>query len=259
MIRASFLSKAISFSLVLLSFSLYGEMFKSSYIRFEIGYDWTCQSFGVDWVCHHFLQKGAKPALMLVTAKEGTHSDIADLYIQVFNQEPGIFANTIHVKKFLVNRHPWVESFYKNNILENTLNRHVATVCCDKMQDKIHVLIGFHAHRENYTKYANEFLKSIKSLQLSKNLKETLKQIRKQTKHQQKNMLSYIERILMETDQEQETVGQNNTTGGWTRLAGLLFVGSIFMLFAIVLAFLYYKKTTKKKKKRRKRKRKKVI
>ena len=253
MIRAFFLLKAIPIFVALFSFSLYGKMFKSSYVRFDIGYDWTCRPFGVDWVCHHFLQKGAKPALMLITAKEGAGSDAVNLYIQAFDQGPGAFSKKIHVRKILVNRQAWIESFYQNNTLQNTFDRHVATVCCNKMQNKIHVLIGFHAHQENYTKYAREFLKSIKSLQLSKNLKEALEQIRKQTKRQQQDMLSYIERILLEADLEKDTAVQKNK-GGWTRLASLLFIGFILTLF---FAFLYYKKTkAKKRKRRRKRKRK---
>ena len=246
-----FLSKAILVFLVLFSSPLYGKKFKSSYVTFEVGYDWTCKSFGVDWVCHHYLNKGDKPSFMLITAKEGISSDQVNTYVKIFNEEQTASLKKIHVKKILVNRHVWVESFFQNSILDNVFSRYTATVCCDKTKAKIHVLIGFHAHKENYTKYAREFLRAIKSLQLIENMEEILKQIRKQTDQHRRDMLSYIERILLETDSDENANRRKNKINS-DLLFSLLFFGVIFFsLFALI----YFFKNKRKKQKSRRRKR----
>ena len=249
-----FLSKTIPIILIFFSFSLYGKKFKASYVKFDIEYDWVCKSFGVVewWVCHHYLHKGAKPSLMLITAKEGNTSDNLNLYIQTSNEEQTINSKKIHVKKILVNHQVWVESFYRNSVLKNVFSRYVATVCCDEMQSKIHILIGFHAHKENYTKYSSEFLKSIKSLRLSKNLKEVLAQIGKPTDKQKQDMLSYIERILFNSDLERDIPIQKNqkSPAVWVSL----FIGFILVLSAILLYLFYYKKIGKRKTRIRRKK-----
>ena len=251
-----FLSKAILVFLILFSFPLHGKMFKESYVEFSIGYDWICKSFGVDWVCHHYLQKGVKPALMLITAKEGISSDNLSVYEQAFNEDQTTYSKKIYVKKIMVNRHTWVESFYQDNILNGVVSRYVATVCCEKIRAKIHILVGFHAYKENYEKYSREFLRSIKSLRLGENLQETLEQIRRQTDQQKKDMLSYIEQILFEADEEDDLpILEDKKHFGI--LSKLSFFGFILIIFATVFYFFYYKKrkTIRKRSSRSRRKR----
>lgn len=230
--------QVITVLLLLFSFSAGGKMFRAPYVEFNVGYDWTCKSFGTDWVCHHRLHSGAKPALMLITAKEGPSSDSIHHYTQSFNQEQT--AQKIHIKKIIVNRHTWVESFYKNIILQNMFGRYIATVCCPNMTANIHVFIGFHAHMENYIKYSSEFLKSIKSLRLSKNLKEVLAQISGQTTQQKQDMLSYMERILLEPNLEENALRRDNKKNPlllWALWAVLFLVPVLGFFF-----FFYYRK-----------------
>ena len=243
-----FISKALPVFLILFSSPLYGKRFKSSYVTFDVSYDWTCKSFGVDWICHHSLHRGAQPAFMLITAKEGSRSDHAGMYIQVFNRELMAYSK-IHTRKILVNRHTWVESFYRDSLLGDLFNRYVATVCCDKEKTKIHVVIGFHAHKGIYAKYTREFLRSIKSLRLIGNLKETLEQIRRQSAQQRRDMMAYIERILLETNMEREKLLKGREK--YNFLFSLLFFGIIPICFS-VLIYSFYRKKRKSKKIRRK-------
>jgi len=247
-----FISKALPVFLILFSFSLYAKRFKAPYVKFDIKYDWTCKSFGVDWVCHHRLHREARPAFMLITAKEGSHSDHTGMYIQVFNRKLTPYSK-VHTRKILVNRHTWLESFYRDSLLGDLFNRYVATICCDKAKVKIHVLIGFHAQRGSYIEYAREFLRAIKSLRLSGNLEETLEQIRRQSAQQRKDMMAYIKRILLETDTELKSREE------YKFLFSLLFFCIIFICFAALVYFLYRKKGKNRKMRRKIRRSKKSL
>jgi len=228
------LLKVILVFLILFSSPLYGKRFKSSYVTFKVSYDWICKSFGVDWVCHHRLNKGDKPTFMLITAKEGSNSDQVNDYIKIFNEEQAAGLKKIHVKTILVNRHVWVDNFVKNSISDKMFSRYTATVCCNRTKAKIHVLIGFHAHKKSYTKYAREFLRSIKSLQLTENTEEALKKIKKQTDQQRRDMLSYIEKILMEIDSDENTKRERNKIN-FDLLFNVLFFGIILIFMAVLI------------------------
>lgn len=259
-----FLLKIIPVVFILFAFPLHGKkLFKTPYVSFYIGEDWICKSFGVDWVCHHYLHKGAKPALILITAKEGSSLDKQDFYMQVFNQNQTGFLKKNYVRRIMVHRQTWVESFYQGNFLKDIFSRYVGTVCCDKTKEKVHIFIGFHAYEENYTKYANQFLMAIKSLRLSGKLKETIAQIRRQTDQQREDMLSYIEKILFEVDSEEETALQRNRTN-LKLLVSLIIFGFILVGSAGLFYFLYYRKRKRKRKRRvrsreRKKRRKKRV
>ena len=166
------------------------------------------------------------------------------LYINVFRQ--------IHLEKgriqiIKVRRHPWVESFQRNSSVQNMFGRYVATVCCEKSKEKFHVIVSFYAHKTLYTKYANQFLKSIRSLELSRNVTRALEKIRKHTDQDTRDMMSYLERILYEADTEEAPALKTNT-GISGLLTGLLIFG--FILLCSAFYFLYYRR----KKRRRKEK-----
>ena len=114
---------------------------------------------------------------------------------------------------------------------------------------KIHILIGFHAHQSNYTKYSEEFLKAIKTLTLSKNLKQTLRRIRSQTDQHKKEKLSYIQKLFLESDVEKDLHRQTNKN-----LEDYLLWLILILLFAFTFIYLFYYYKDKKRN-RRKRKR----
>lgn len=245
------LTKIFSLVLIFFSFSSHGDMFRAPYVNFDIGYKWTCKSFGVDWVCHHYLNKGAKPALILITAKEGLSSDDLGIYMEAFKIDQINSLKHNRIKKILVNQHVWVEAFHQNSILKNMFSRYTATICCEETKAKIHILIGFHAHKENYTEYSNEFLKSIKSLRLASDLKETLAQIRQQTDQQKQSMLSYIQQILFEPDLEEDIMTpapRHKKTALWLVIGFFI----LFVIFIFLYVFYFHFFKTKKRKKSRK-------
>ena len=230
--------KIIPVFLLFFSLSSHGKRrwLETPYVRFDIGENWTCKSFGVNWICYHHFEKGKNPAVIIVMAGEGKSSDIPELYMKVFRQ---IHLEKGRIQTIKVHRHPWVESFQRNSFIPNMFSRRVATVCCEKSKEKFHVIVSFYAHKEVYTKYANQFLRSIKSLELSTNVTRALEKIRKHTDQDTRDMMSYLEKILYESDTEEVPALENNQRGPGL-LTGLLVFG--FILFCSVFYFLYYRK-----------------
>lgn len=252
MLFQRFTLRIISLFLIFLSPASHGKLFRSSYIEFKIEYDWQCKSFGIDWVCYHYFEKKDRPAFILITAQEGLKTDDENLYKSLFNTKPPVSARKIHIKTVLINRKNWIEGFFQNIISKNMFSRYMATVCCKDTSEKIRIVVGFHAYKDNYTKYSNEFLRSIKSLRLAKDVKKTLKQIKRQNTRQKTAMLTYIQKILSETD-EAIPYKQRQQTSSSSFPMVLWFV----ILFAMAIGLYYFLYASKKAQRRRRLKRRK--
>ena len=98
--------------------------------------------------------------------------------------------------------------------------------------------------RAIYTKYASQFLRSIKSLELSRNVTRALERIRKHTDQGARDMISYLERILYKSDSEDAPALENNKSD-FGLLTGLLIFG--FILLCSAFYFLYYRKRKRRK------------
>ena len=239
-----FLQKALPVFFILFSCSIYGKEFKTPYVSFDVEYPWTCKSFGVHWVCYHKMGKKSPPALILTTAKMGGQSNHLDFYIQNFKKDAETGRRASHIKKVTVNQHIWVESFYQNSVSKDIRGRFIATVCCDKMPNSFHVLVGFHAHKKNYARYASEFLKSIRSLKLSKDFEKIKELIGRQTNRQTQDMQGYLQDLLWESEESKVM-----KTGNY------LFMFVLLILFFAVFFVFYFFKKKKVKRKINKRKR----
>ena len=68
------------------------------------------------------------------------------------------------------------------------------------MEEKVHILIGFHANETNYSKYHTQFLNSIQSLILPLHLKKTFVHLREQTPQERLEMMAYFANILSEDE-----------------------------------------------------------
>ena len=227
MLKKFFILKIIIF-LVFFPVPSYSiTFFKTSYVNFKIADGWACKAFGVNWVCHHFLEKGAKPALIFLTARMNSLNN------QSLKQTQMFFSKNIRFQKFEINRHLWQESFYQNNFLVGFFSRSVTTSCCDKAKDKIDIVINFQATEENYPKYATQFLVAIKSLNVESNLKDTIRKIKNQTKQHDQDMLSYTEKILAEEDFENKPIKEPDI------IARLIVWLMLFCLVALLLLFFY--------------------
>lgn len=224
--------------------------FLAPYVTFHIGDNWSCESFGVDWVCHHYLHDKAIPSLILVMAKEGVPSDNLNFYVNTFPKDQYPF-----VKIQNINGQKWVDTFFKKKytVIKNMFDRYVATVCCDNTQEKIHVFTSFHVHSSNYDKYSNMFLRSIKSLKLVYDMRQALLQIKKQTKQQQKDMNDHISNIWLKNQKQNQKTSfsflKNKNSQFIFYACGLIF----FIL--VIMSFLQHSKKKKIRQKQKRRRR----
>ncbi len=238
----------------LLSLPSHGKIFRTPYVHFQMNYPWTCKIFGINWVCHHSLSKGIRPALILTIATEGDPSVRLDMYQSALNKlSSHHFGTKKHLKQIMIYRHVWLEGFYDSGFVEKSVNRYAMAICCKHEKRKINVMVSLHSSSEHYANYSSEFLHIIKSLRLTKDITETLNQIRKQTAEQRQAMLSYIEKILSETDLEEDMKNQSKQKKP-SLFKVLLFV--IFLpifLLAFIWLFLLYRKKGKRKKLRKRK------
>ncbi|MCZ0932760.1 MAG: hypothetical protein OXJ52_06390 [Oligoflexia bacterium] len=211
---------------------------------FEIEDSWTCKSFGVNWVCHHYLDSNSQPAFIFTTARMALPSEQLKLEKLEKNEDSSLLNPA---KKVSINNHVWIDSFYQNRFYKNVLSRFERTVCCDDLPEKFQVLVGFHAFKENYPKYASSFLKAIRSLNLlTSNLEEIKRLLKRQTNQQGQDMNNYIQNILFENSEETASLKEKKSFTGFFLL--------IFCLVCVLGIIYYRKKRVKKSSKRRKSK-----
>ena len=239
----SFLKAVLPLFLAFFCFLSSGKVFRSPYVMFEIGDSWLCKSFGVNWVCHHYLDSKARPAFIFTTARlaaEGEKLDFSEFELN----EPALN----RPRKVSINKHIWIDSFHENSFYENVLSRYERTICCENFPEKFQILIGFHSFKKNYPKYSRAFLKAIRSLRLFTSNLEEIKRLLKQEKTERQAMDNYVQNILFEREFESKPAKKPNKKT-------VLFVSFFFFLFSLLLGGVFYKQKRKKTslKKRQKR------
>ncbi|MCY4321591.1 MAG: hypothetical protein OXC37_04215 [Bdellovibrionaceae bacterium] len=193
-----FFRKVCFVFLCLFSFCSSAKIFRSPYVMFEIGDSWTCKNFGsVSWICHHYLSSSSPPAFILTTARLSNSSE--KLKFDIFETEVSPSFLIRPAKKVYINRHVWIDSFYKDRFYKNILSRYQRTICCEGISQKFQVLVSFHAFKENYSQYASSFLKSIRSLNLlTSDLKEIMQLFKESNREKKQEMNDYIQNILFQ-------------------------------------------------------------
>ena len=193
-----FFKKVCFVFLCLVSFSSSAKIFRSPYVMFEIGEAWICKDFGaVNWICYHYLDSKSPPAFILTTARLATSSE--KLNFEIFETEVSPSFLIRPAKKVYINRHVWIDSFYKDRFYKNILSRYQRTLCCEGISQKFQVLVSFHAFKENYSQYASTFLKSIRSLNLlTSDLKEIMQLFKQSNSQKKQEMNDYIQNILFQ-------------------------------------------------------------
>lgn len=240
--------KALFVFFVLISFSSSGKIFRSPYVMFELEDTWVCKDFGVNWVCHNYLDSKSAPAFILTTARMASSSE--KLRFDRFEKESDGSFFIRPAKKVYINRHVWIDSFYKDRFYRGILSRYQRTVCC-KGIPKFQVLVGFHAFKENYPQYASSFLKAIRSLSLqTSNLKEIMHLFKKKNVQQKQEMNNYIQKILFEETSDLKPPKQEN----FFYKKNLLLLTFWLSFFLAIFFILYYKKDKKNRLKNQKRK-----
>ena len=235
--------------LILIAFPLYGQrILDIPYVQFEISENWRCKSFGPHWVCDHRFSDAEKPAMIVVTGHLKNTSDTENVYSQMFGNEQLSSATPV-----TINRQTWMEVFEnQSGGAGSAISRYVGTVCCEKMPEKVYILIRFYASEESYSKYHPQFLRSIRSLKLPSNLRKTFIHLRAQTPEERRDMMIYMANLFSEEDEFD--VIENNSKPDfvlWTKFLA----GGLLLVFGF-LFYIYYKKRKRKKYRRRKRRKK---
>lgn len=144
-------------------------MFSSQYISFELPPNWNCKNEGTEWVCISQLEKQAKEAIIILTAKEAGPTDSLQIY-EAHVKTPRVLPNAtgknvpsqvLSVKQRLINGHPWVDGMHLGSEIASYYTRYLVTV-----KDRLAIAVTFSAHKAHYTKYSQDFLKSIESLRV---------------------------------------------------------------------------------------------
>lgn len=146
-----------------------GKLFQNSYVSFELPPNWDCAQEGFEHVCVNNFSKKPKEAIIILTAKiRGDHDSLTQYEAhlktprEMINYKGTKFISKIKsVKKRNISQTPWVDGVHLSSEVENYYTRYLATV-----KGEIGMLVTFSAHKDHYTKYANDFIRAIKSLKV---------------------------------------------------------------------------------------------
>jgi hypothetical protein len=144
------------------------KQFKNAYISFEIPERWNCILEATEWVCRSQETNESKEAIIVLTAKEVGPSDSLQIYeghmkmpIKTTTKTGDTIMSQVMSpptqKK--INNLIWVDGFHLSSEIQNYYTRYIATI-----KEKIAVLVTFSAHKEFYTKYAQDFFNAVNSL-----------------------------------------------------------------------------------------------
>jgi hypothetical protein len=168
---------ALLFMMTILSVVLCNaKVFRNAYIAFEMPETWKCVLEVTEWVCRSDQGQEAKEAIIILTAKEVGPSDSYPLYEQHLNQPISIQSKSgapieskivYKAKNVNINDQPWVDGLHLGSEVPNYFTRYMAAI-----KDKIAILVTLSAHKNYYTRYSQEFFKTVQSLKViaSKNL-----------------------------------------------------------------------------------------
>jgi len=157
----------------LFSISSQAKVFRNAYISFEIPDTWKCVLEQTEWVCRSEDAKESKEAIIILTAKEVGMKDSFAEYETHLNTPAtlptgGAESKVVYKAKTVqINDQQWLDGLHLGAEVGNYFTRYLAT-----MKDKIAILVTFSAHKQMYSKYSQDFFKSVQSLRViaSKNL-----------------------------------------------------------------------------------------
>ncbi len=156
----------------LVIFSASAKIFQNSYISFELPDNWGCELEGTEWVCVNKFSKKfneKKDAVIILTAKEKGPSDSLEAYEahlktprKLVNSKAQNYVSELkQVKQRKISLQTWVDGLHLGSEVQNYYTRYLATT-----KSQIAILVTFTAHKEQYSKYANDFIRAIQSLKI---------------------------------------------------------------------------------------------
>jgi hypothetical protein len=158
---------------ILLSISLchsaHAKRFRNAYVSFELPPNWDCKLEGAEWVCENTYSKKQKEAIIILTAKEVGPSDTIAAYMthlttpRTLPGKGGVPTNSkvINVTQRTIGNQLWVEGMHEGSEVTAYFTKYMATI-----KDRIAILVTFSAHKEHFSKYANDFRSAIESLRV---------------------------------------------------------------------------------------------
>lgn len=166
----------ISLALLLLTSAAQAKVFRNAYISFEMQETWKCNLEQTEWVCRSEQDKESKEAIIILTAKEVGPTDTFPLYENHLNnpinaplKNGGTTTSKLvyKAKNVNINDQAWIDGLHLASEVPNYFTRYLATI-----KDKIAILVTLSAHKSVYTRYSNDFYKTVMSLRViaSKNL-----------------------------------------------------------------------------------------
>ncbi len=162
----------LTLALQIFSSFAFAKIFQNSYVSFELPDNWGCELEGTEWVCvNKFAKKlnEKKEAVIILTAKEKGPSDSLEAYEthlktprKLVNAKGKSYVSELkQVKQRKISLQTWVDGLHLGSEVENYYTRYLATT-----KSQIAMLVTFTAHKEHYSKYANDFIRAIQSLKI---------------------------------------------------------------------------------------------
>ncbi len=165
---------SIFFSFFFVSSLSTAKIFRNSYISFEIPEIWKCVLESTEWLCRADKTQESKEALIILTAKEVGPTDQLTLYQQHLNNPlrglrvQGAPSKVVYqAKSSKINDQVWIDGLHMGSEVGNYFTRYLAT-----LKDKVAILVTLSAQKDQYTKYSQDFFKTVQSLRViaTKNL-----------------------------------------------------------------------------------------
>ncbi len=231
-----FCARILSVLAIFLSASAQAELFRSSYLSFELPSKWKCDLEGTEHVCSGTTQAGKKEAVIVLTAKERGPSDSLASYEQHLKTPRTIpddkgkatQSKIVHVKRSFINSHEWVDGFHDSSEIANYYTRYLATT-----KDNLGILVTFSAHKKIYSRFSGDFAKAIQSLKVLSVPSVNVNVATNNTPTY--NPLGTQQSVVID-DSSMEPEPAANSGGGSSTLLGLV------LLVIAVLAYFIFKK-----------------
>ncbi len=155
-------------AVILASLTLEAKVFRNAYVAFELSDAWKCNLEHTEWVCRAESDKEAKEAIIVLTAKEVGPTDSLDSYTQHLNtpqtgsNKTGSPSRVVYPpKQVKINDHVWIDGLHEGSEVNNYFTRYLATI-----KDRVAILVTLSAHKNFYTKYSQDFFKTVMSLRV---------------------------------------------------------------------------------------------
>jgi hypothetical protein len=150
-------------AVILTSLTLEAKVFRNAYVAFELPDTWKCALEHTEWVCRSESTAESKEAIIILTAKEVGPTDSFDAYTQHLAtvQKQGASRVVYPPKQVKINDHVWIDGLHMGSEVPNYFTRYLASI-----KDRIAILVTYSAHKNFYTKYSQDFFKSIQSLRV---------------------------------------------------------------------------------------------